>query len=254
MPHGYLIDEHWQRLEPLLPPQKQWTGKPNLPYRPVVNGILLINRTGAPWRDLPPDYGQWETVASRFYRWRQAGVWEQVLETLQAAADADGDLDWQTHYVDSTVIRAHQHAAGARGKDSEAEGFGRSRSGFTTKIHLRVEGQGKPIAFLLTPGQAHDAPSFKPLMERGKIERYRGKRKYRPGRIVADKAHGSKAIWAYLRAVGIRSTIPWKSNQQKRGPFDKAIYRERNRVERAINRLKQFRRVATRYEKRAVNT
>lgn len=90
-------------------------------------------------------------------------------------------------------------------------------------------------------------------MERGKVKRYLGKRKSRPGRIVAGKAYGSKTIRAYLRAIGIRSTIPWKSNQQRRSPFDKGLYRKRNRVERAITRLKQFRRVATRYEKRAVN-
>ena len=109
------------------------------------------------------------------------------------------------------------------------------------------------MAFLITPGQAHDAPSFQPLMERGKVKRYRGRRKYRPGRIVADRAYGSKAIRAYLRSLGIRSTIPWKSNQRRRGPFDQGLYRERNRVERTINRLKQCRRVATRYEKQAVN-
>ena len=73
------------------------------------------------------------------------------------------------------------------------------------------------------------------------------------GRIVADRAYGSKAIRAYLRSLGIRSTIPWKSNQRRRGPFDQGLYRERNRVERTINRLKQCRRVATRYEKQAVN-
>ena len=89
-------------------------------------------------------------------------------------------------------------------------------------------------------------------MERGKVKRYKGKRKFRPARIVAD-TYGSRAIRAYLRARGIRSTIPGKSNQRQRGPFDKVIYRERNRVERTINRLKQFRRVATRYEKRGIN-
>ena len=90
-------------------------------------------------------------------------------------------------------------------------------------------------------------------METGNVKRPSGRIKYRPKRVVGDRAYGSKANRAYLRRLGIRSTFPWRSNQQRRGPFNKAIYRERNRVERAINRLKQFRRVATRYEKQAIN-
>ena len=115
MSRGDLSNDQWQTLEPLLPPQKNWTGKPNLPHRPVVNGILWINRTGAPWRDLPARYGKWETVASRFYRWRKAGIWDEVLQALQQIAEANNEIDWQTHHVDSTIVRAHQHAAGAKG-------------------------------------------------------------------------------------------------------------------------------------------
>ena len=115
MARGDLSDRQWQQLEALLPPQKNWTGKPNLPHRPVVNGILWVNRTGAPWRDLPARYGKWETVASRFYRWRKAGIWDTVLAVLQQLAEANGEIDWNTHQVDSTVVRAHQHAAGAKG-------------------------------------------------------------------------------------------------------------------------------------------
>ena len=123
MSRGDLSNGHWQQLEPLLPPQKNWTGKPSLPHRPVVNGILWINRTGAPWRDLPARYGKWETVASRFYRWRQAGVWDEVLQALQQMAEAKGEIDWETHHVDSTVVRAHQRAAGAKGGSQTKRGW-----------------------------------------------------------------------------------------------------------------------------------
>jgi transposase len=109
-----LTDEQWARLEPLLPPQKPQVGRPGADLRRIVNGILWIDRTGAPWRDLPDRYGPVGTVSSRFYRWRQAGVWDRILAALQAEADAAGDLDWQTHYVDGSVVRAHQHAAGAK--------------------------------------------------------------------------------------------------------------------------------------------
>lgn len=109
-----LTDEQWQQLEPLLPAQKPKTGRPNLEHRSVINGILWILKTGAPWRDLPERYGKWQTVASRFYRWQQNGVWEGIFAQLQQMKDGDGQIDWQVHYVDGSIIRAHQHAAGAK--------------------------------------------------------------------------------------------------------------------------------------------
>lgn len=109
-----LTDEQWRRLEPLLPPEKPKTGRPAKDLRTVINSILWILRTGAPWRDLPERYGPWRTVASRFYRFRKAGVWESVLAELKQDADLAGQLDWQVHYVDGTIVRAHQHAAGAK--------------------------------------------------------------------------------------------------------------------------------------------
>jgi transposase len=114
MNRGDLSNEQWQRLEPLLPPLKPRTGKPNRDHRQVVNGILWILRTGAPWRDLPERYGSWQSIATRFYRWQKANIWQQVLECLQADADQQGKLDWEIHYVDGSVIRAHQHAAGGK--------------------------------------------------------------------------------------------------------------------------------------------
>lgn len=109
-----LTNNQWKQLAPLLPPQKSSTGRPAHDHRLIVNGILWLTRTGAPWRDLPEHYGPWQTVASRFYRWQKAGVWARVLAALQQQADARGAVDWSQHYVDGSVIRAHQHAAGAR--------------------------------------------------------------------------------------------------------------------------------------------
>jgi transposase len=115
MNRGDLTDQEWERLQPLLPPQKPDVGRPAHDHRTIINGILWTLRTGAPWRDLPVRYGKWTTVVSRFYRWRAAGIWQHAFAKLQEQADADGKLDWDKHYVDGTVIRAHQHAAGAKG-------------------------------------------------------------------------------------------------------------------------------------------
>lgn len=115
MRRGERTDEQWEKLAPLLPPQKPKVGRPAQDHRRIVNGILWIARTGAPWRDLPERYGPWRTVASRFYWWIKAGVWQRVLEVLQQQSDATGRIDWEKHSVDSTIIRAHQHADGAKG-------------------------------------------------------------------------------------------------------------------------------------------
>ena len=109
-----LTDEQWERLQPLLPPQNPKTGRPAEDHRRIINGILWVIRTGAPWRDLPERYGPWSTVASRFYRWTRAGLWDRILAALQEQADQAGQLDWEVHFVDGTVVRAHQHAAGAK--------------------------------------------------------------------------------------------------------------------------------------------
>jgi transposase len=114
MAREILTDEQWNRIRPLLPPQRPKTGRPAKDHRTVVEAILWIDRTGAPWRDLPEEFGPWQSIATRFYRWVEAGVWDHVLAELQRQADAEGDLDWNLHHIDGTSVRAHQHAAGAQ--------------------------------------------------------------------------------------------------------------------------------------------
>lgn len=111
---GDLTNRQWQRLEPLLPAQKPQVGRPANDHRTTINGILWVLRTSAPWRDLPERYGAWETVSGRFYAWQRHGVWQHILESLQQQADEQGNLNWEIHQVDGSVIRAHQHGAGAK--------------------------------------------------------------------------------------------------------------------------------------------
>lgn len=134
------------------------------------------------------------------------------------------------------------------------EALGRSQGGFSTKIHLRCDGNGLPMTFLLTVGERHEAVVFEQLMEQGEVKRSgAGRPRLRPKRVSGDKGYSSGKIRRYLRRRGIRITIPRKDNERHRGKFDKSLYRERNRVERCFNRLKQYRRIATRYEKKAEN-
>lgn len=153
------------------------------------------------------------------------------------------------------MIRAHQHAAGATGTDAQTEALGYSKGGFSTKIHLRCEGNGRPVTFLLTVGQRNESVVFESLMEQGEVKRVgRGRARVRPIRVAGDKAYTGRRIRRYLHRRGIGAVIPRLSNEPRRGTrFDRQAYRQRNRIERTFNRLKQFRRIATRYEKRAEN-
>jgi transposase len=107
---------------------------------------------------------------------------------------------------------------------------------------------------VLTPGQRHEATAFAPLLEQGAVRRPgRGRPRVRPGRVVGDKGYTGRARRTYCRRRGIRYTIPRRRDERRTGPFDRTIYRLRNRVERLINRCKQFRSLATRYDKRATS-
>jgi transposase len=121
MARGDLTDAQYERLRPLLPSSDGKPGRPYEDHRTVINGILWRMRTGAPWRDLPDRYGPWQTCYDRLVSWRRTGVWEQILQTLQAEADAAGQVDWEVVSLDSSVVRAHQHAAGARRTPAPAE-------------------------------------------------------------------------------------------------------------------------------------
>jgi transposase len=108
-----LTETEWARRQPLLPPRKP--GKPRKDDRLIIDAILWKLATGAPWRDLPERYGPWQSVYTRFRRWTGAGVWDRLWAAVQRQADAAGALDWAVPCVDGTVVRAHQHAAGAKG-------------------------------------------------------------------------------------------------------------------------------------------
>ena len=254
-----LSDLQYEALQPHLPPVKPARGRTNLNHKPILNGILWIMRTGAPWRELPERYGKWKTVYSRFRRWTKAGIWANVLLALQNQAEAVNQIDWDIHHIDSTSVRVHVDAAGAQcqpGLNDEDKAqwraMGRSRGGLTTKVHLRVDGRGLVMTIVLSEGQRHDSKFFEAVMEQKPLSGGRkGRPRQRPKRVAADKAYSNSRIRDYLRKRAIRVTIPRKKDQRRRGSFDKEAYKKRNIVERTIGRLKRYRRLATRYDKLA---
>jgi transposase len=230
-----ISDDQWNAIKDMLPGKESDPGVTAKDNRLFINAILWIAKTGVPWRDLPDRFGKWNSIHKRFSRWCKAGIMEHIFEQLK-----DPDLD--ALLLDSTVIRAHQHAAGAEGTSAEKEALGRSRGGFSTKIHVACDGLGKPTEITLTPGQTHDVTQGPELIANNEADK-----------VIADKGYDSDEFVAKIEAAGATAVIPPRKNRLDPRPYDTLAYKKRNAVARFISRIKQFRRVATRYEKTARN-
>ncbi|WP_156144065.1 IS5 family transposase [Sinomonas humi] len=270
-----LSDAQWSLIEDLLPRPTGRKGRPFADARSMVEGIVYRYRCGIAWRDLPEVFGPWQTVWTWHRRLAGDGTWDRVLSRLTAAADAAGKIDWSLS-VDSTIARAHQHATNIARTTGASSNYtnpaaeppdhsvGRSRGGLTTKIHQLVDGHGLPLVTACTPGQAADSPMLLPLLEALKVVRIGGGRpRTVPDALRGDKAYSSRAIRTHLRTRDIKAVIPepddQKGNRKRRGSrggrppaFDAADYRNRNVVERRFCHLKQWRGLATRYDKLAI--
>jgi transposase len=237
----------WQQIEAVFPRPKGKKGfAQEVPNRQACEAVLFRARTGCPWRDLPAVYGPWHTLYMRWRRWVEAGVPERAAQAILAARQTAGDFDPALALLDSTVVRAHQHAAGARKKSGAAQpALGRSRGGLSTKIHLVAVDERTALAMSLSAGQANDAPPGERLVAEvvtpdAQIQA-----------LCADRAYDSDSLRAELAAAPTpkQAVIPPRANRRVPYAYDQERYRQRNRVERLVGRLKQFRAVATRYEK-----
>jgi transposase len=245
MYHRHAIrDEDWERLKDLRPGREGQRGVTAKDNRLFIDAILWIAKTGAPWRDLPERFGKWNSVWRRFDRWARHGVWKKLFKHFQ-----DPDLEWLI--LDSTVIRAHSHAAGARKKPDASGGaaeqaLGRSRGGFGTKIHDAVSGLMLPVVLLLSAGQEADVSYAAPLLDAVP----------QPAEVkavIADKGYDSKEVVAKVESMAAEAVIPTLRTRKEQRVIDKELYKDRNLAERFWHKVKQFRRVATRYEKTARN-
>ncbi|MEO2130580.1 MAG: IS5 family transposase [Microbacterium sp.] len=268
-----LSDAQWDLIGGFLPGPTGRKGRPFSDARTMVEAIVYRYRTGIAWRDLPAVFGPWQTAWKWHRRMAGDGTWDRIHALLLARADAAGKVDWSVS-VDSTIARAHQHAtnitrvtgASSNYKNLLAEppdhGFGRSRGGLSTKLHHLVDGRGLPLVIAVTPGQSGDSPMLIPLLEQLRVARPSGHPRTRPDRVRGDKAYSSRAIRQHLRDRGIQAVIPQPSDQighrLRRGSrggrpvsYDRDDYRNRNVVERRLAALKQWRGIATRYDKLA---
>ena len=146
-------EDLWLRLEPILPTEgSPRGGRPIGDVRNFLNAVHWMLRTGSPWRALPEKYGSWKTVYSRFRRWQKRGYLAAILKLLTLQADMDHIM------IDGTYVHAHKHSAGARHTSGINQALGRSRGGFTSKIHAVVDALGNLLAFTVTAGQYSEYP------------------------------------------------------------------------------------------------
>ena len=234
MASGDLTDAEWELVGPLLAAGR---GRPGREDRRLLDGIFWRAREGARWRAIPERYGRWNTVRRRFARWRDLGVFEAIFRRLgRERRGRRAGPDARRHHDPRPPARGRRE----KGRDDQA--LGRSQGGFSTKLHLRCDARGLPLAIVLTPGQTHEMRAFDMLVEG-----------LAPGTrcLIGDMGYDADRIRQGLLLRGVPPVIPANPVRKEPVPLDRELYRLRNRVERLVNRLKQFRAVATRYDETA---
>ena len=197
----------------------------------VLRALLYRLREGGSWRALSI-FGKWRTIYGHWRRWVETGIWDRMLKEL--SSKAKGTL-WS---IDSTSCKVHKHGHGGT-KNVDSQDIGTSRGGPNTKIHALVETGGRIVDMFLSPGHRNDSLFAEMLCDDA------------PNGItlLADKAYDSDDFIAFLEERGLGHCIPSKENRKAKRPHDSRRYKKRHRVENAFQRLKEFRAIATRYEK-----
>ena len=197
-----------------------------------MEAVFWKLRTGAPWRDLPTEFGSYSTIFNKFNRWSKIGIWHKLFLKMR------GELDNEWNFIDSTIVKAHQHSVNS--SDKKIECIGKAVCGNSSKIHMIADSHGNPIEFILSEGQVHDSRIGNQLIEISNAEN-----------LIADRAYSNKKIREKLLDKKIQAIIPKKKNSidKSNEGFDKHLYKIRHLIENLFSRLKQFRSIATRYDK-----
>jgi transposase len=230
MQREYITNEAWVKMLSFFEKTKEiYIGKEEQ-LKSFIEAIYWIVKTGAQWRELPERYGFWNSVFKRFNAWSKKGIWDKLFEFCA------GDPDLEYLMIDATIVRAHACAAGY-GTQSD-EGLGRSKGGFTTKIHTKVDALGNPLKFIITAGQVADVTQAEELLG----EAY-------GSYVLGDKGYDSDAFRNKIESQKCTPVIPFRCNRTQILEYDKHIYKERNLVECFFSKMKHFRRVFSRFDK-----
>ena len=236
MKKEYINEVAWSKIFSFLKSHKALYSGDENKCKDFIEAIFWMSRVGAQWRELPDVYGKWNSVFSRFNNWTKKGIWGDLMEFCIQ----DPDLEWVM--VDATIIRAHPCAAGYKRDSQEKEALGRSKGGFTCKIHALVDALGNPLKLVLTPGQCSDITQGPILIEGA-----------RNASILADKGYDCDAFRKQIYAQNCSPVIPPRSNRKNLIEYDESLYQERCAIECFFSKIKHFRRVFSRFDKSARN-
>ena len=236
MGNVYLTERCWSKLYDFLAGYPGLYVRNEKKTRLFIEAVYWMTYSGSQWKELPERYGSYKSVYKRYNEWSTKNVWISMLEYF--AEDADGE--WVM--LDSTAVRAHPCASGYEQGQQEREALGRSKGGFTTKIHALVDALGNPLRFQLTGGQRNDITQAEALIE-GIEDAY----------VLADKGYDCDAFVETIEQQRCTAVIPPRAKRKHPREYDEELYKERNLVERFFRKIKNFRRVFSRFDKMAKN-
>ncbi|WP_156946932.1 IS5 family transposase [Afipia birgiae] len=226
-----LTDAQWAKMEPHCLGKPTDPGRSGSDNRRFIEAVLWIVRTGSPWRDLPPFFGNWNTVFKRYRDWVKADVFTRLFEACSDAPDMEYAM------VDATIVKVHRHGQGAKG-GPQSQAIGRSKGGMTTKILALTDALGNLVRFVLLPGHRFDTVGVAPLIDGLAFEGF-----------IADKAFDSNSIIADLNERGAKIVISQHPRRASPLPIDAEIYKWRHLIENFFCKLKEFKRIAMRADK-----
>ncbi|WP_338469021.1 IS5 family transposase [Sphingomonas sp. gentR] len=227
----WLTDEQMARLQPFFPKSH---GKPRVDDRRVLSGIIFVNRNGLRWCDAPKDYGPHKTLYNRWKRWSERGIFLRMMEGLAAAEAVP-----KTVMIDATYLKAHRTASSLRVKGDLGRLIGRTKGGMNTKLHAVSDADGRPLSFFMTAGQVSDYTGAAALLDDLPKAQW----------LLGDRGYDADWFRDALEAKGIQPCIPGRRSRNEPVRYDKRRYRRRSRIEIMFGRLKDWRRVATRYDR-----
>ena len=241
--------EMWAHIKELLPPTKAGgtPGRPIIPYRTVLNGILYVLRTGCQWNAVPAEFSSGSTVHRRFQEWVAGGILDALIRAMLKWYQAIRGIAWRWQAVDTKLL-----AAPLGGECTGPNPTDRAKCG--TKRHLLVDGRGVPLAFHLTAAQRHDMKGLKPLLTDGWLITRRAPQADQPQHICLDKGYDYEQIDEFLAEHGYQTHIRRVGEAPFEAQAAETVYPARRwKVERSISWLNNMRKLRTRWEKKAAN-
>ncbi|WP_104935547.1 IS5 family transposase [Desulfobulbus oralis] len=231
----YLSAEQLERIKPFFPRSH---GIPRVDDRKVISGIIYVIKHGLQWKDAPREYGPYKTLYNRFLRWSRMGVFNNIFTELAKTAGQDGQV-----MIDATHLKAHRTAASLLSKKGSFPLHRRrTKGGLNSKLHALCDGHGRPLAMTLTEGQVSDYKGAALLMDA--IDALPEARA-----LLADRGYDADWFRDALRARGITPCIPPRRSRKRPCPYDKDLYKQRHKIEIMFGRIKDWRRIAMRYDR-----